>query len=70
MIGFRVGPGRIPALFEKTGLKQGDIVLSVNGTPLTSASKGMTAMQSLLSGSSATLGITRRGSNMNITVNF
>ena len=70
LIGFRIRPGTNRALFNQTGLRSGDIVTEINGTPLTSNTSSMQAMQSLTTSSGATLSVLRGGQSTTVQVSF
>lgn len=58
--GYRLSAIRRGTLFDKLGIKNGDIVHSVNGQTLTSTSEAMNAYQGLQNDSAFTFEITRR----------
>jgi len=58
--GYRLSAIRRGTLFDKLGIKNGDIVHTVNGQALTSTSEAMSAYQGLQDDSSFTFEITRR----------
>lgn len=58
--GFRLSAIRRGSLFDKLGIKNGDIVHGVNGNPLTSTEAAMGVYQQLQNESSFTFEITRR----------
>jgi len=58
--GYRLSGIRRKSFFYQLGVKNGDIVHSVNGKPLTSASSGMDAYNSLADAKDFTFDITRR----------
>lgn len=58
--GFRLSSVRQGSLFSKLGIKNGDIVHAVNGTPLTSAEGAMSAYGALKNQGSFNFEITRR----------
>ena len=58
--GYRVSGIRRKSLFYKLGIKNGDIIHSVNGLPLTSEGDGMKALESLQSSRDFSFDITRR----------
>lgn len=62
--GFRLSAIKQNSLFSKLGVKNGDIVHAVNGTPLTSTEGAMSAYGSLKNQGSFTLEITRRNQRM------
>ncbi len=70
LTGFRITPGRNAALFQQTGLRPGDIVTAINGTPLNSNASSMQAMQGLMTSSSAELTVSRAGQVTTVQVNF
>lgn len=59
--GYRLSAIRRGSLFDKLGIKNGDVVHGVNGMPLTSADGAFSAFQSLQSESGFTFDVTRRG---------
>ncbi len=58
--GFRLSAIRRGSLLQKLGIKNGDVVHSVNGTPLTSTAGAMGAFQSFQSERSFSFDVTRR----------
>lgn len=66
--GYRLSGVRRGSLLEKAGVKNGDIVHTVNGKPLTSTSAAMDAYQGLQSESSFTFEITRRSKRQTLNV--
>ena len=65
--GFRLSSVRQGSLFSKLGIKNGDIVHSVNGTPLTSAEGAMSAYGALKNQGSFSFEITRRNQRSTIS---
>lgn len=59
--GYRLSAIRRGSLFDKLGIKNGDVVHGVNGMPLTSADGAFSAFQTLQSESGFTFDVTRRG---------
>lgn len=59
--GYRLSGVRKGSLFEKLGIKNGDVVHAVNGKELTSTSAALDAYNSLQSSSSFSFDVTRRG---------
>ncbi len=59
--GFMVSRIKQGSLFEKMGLKNGDVIRGVNGDPLQSADKMLDLYSTMKSGSEVTLNIKRRG---------
>jgi general secretion pathway protein C len=59
--GYRLSAIRRGSLADQLGIKNGDIIHSVNGTPIDSVDAAMRAFDELRSGSSFKLEVTRRG---------
>lgn len=59
--GFMVNRIKSGSLFEKMGLKNGDVIRGFNGEPLQSADKMLGLYSTMKSGSEVTLNIKRRG---------
>ncbi|MEA5446637.1 type II secretion system protein GspC [Gammaproteobacteria bacterium AB-CW1] len=70
MVGFRVFPGRMRDEFQQMGLRAGDIVTAVNGTPLDSAAAGMRLLNELEDASSVELTIRRGGRETSVTISL
>ncbi|AWL10630.1 Type II secretion system protein [Saliniradius amylolyticus] len=62
LAGYRVSPGKDPALFEAAGLKANDVITEINGLSLTDTEQAMQAMQELRNTQSLQLTIERDGS--------
>ncbi|MCB9742765.1 MAG: hypothetical protein H6741_11995 [Alphaproteobacteria bacterium] len=60
--GFRLSAIRRGTLFDKLGIKNGDIVHAVNGMPLTSTEGALSAYQTLSSSAEFSFDVTRRNS--------
>lgn len=67
--GYRVYPGRNRALFNKLGLLPGDMVTSVNGTPLDDPSRGMEVLATMNSAANVTVSVERNGETVQININ-
>lgn len=63
--GFRLSAIRRGSILNKLGVKNGDIIHGVNGTPLTSASGAMSAFQTLQNEKSFSFEVTRRNQKQN-----
>lgn len=61
MAGYKVKPGKDPSLFESVGLKNGDIVIQINGLDLTDPAQARDAMGELRTAQSIELTVTREG---------
>lgn len=70
MRGFRVYPGRNRAQFSKLGLQPGDLVTSVNGTPLDDPQRGNEIFRTIGSSPSVHVTIERNGRTQDITLNM
>lgn len=67
--GYRVYPGRDRKLFANLGLQPGDLVTSVNGTPLDDPSRGMEIFNSLNSAAQVSVTIERNGQTQQLSLN-
>lgn len=61
LIGYRVSPGKKPALFNAVGLKNGDVVLALNGLDLTDLQQVQEALRELNEAETLQLEILRAG---------
>lgn len=68
--GYRIRPGRDPGLFGKFGLKPGDVVVGVNGTPLNDPFKALEIVRDLKKATSLQVDIIRNGSNQSLNFNI
>ncbi|OSM05336.1 putative general secretion pathway protein C [Magnetofaba australis IT-1] len=59
--GFRIGPGKDPALLKRFGLNQGDVVTNLNGVDLSDPLKGMQALSAMAKADALTIKIQRDG---------
>jgi general secretion pathway protein C len=64
--GFKLYAIRSTSVFAQLGLKNGDVLQSVNGEKVDSLDKAMSMLKTLSSASSVQLGIQRRGANTNL----
>ncbi len=60
-LGYRVDPGANPALFNRLGLRPGDVVTSINGLPLNTPGGALAAMRGLRNPQNISLVIERNG---------
>lgn len=67
--GFRVYPGRNRQQFARLGLQPGDLVLSINGTPLDDAQRGMEVFNTLGSSDRVSVSVERNGQQQDLTLN-
>lgn len=68
--GYRVYPGRNRAQFAKLGLVPGDLVLSINGTPLDDPQRGMEIFNTIGSADRVTVTVERNGQSQELTLNM
>jgi general secretion pathway protein C len=68
--GYRVYPGRNRAQFSKLGLVPGDLVLSINGTPLDDPQRGMEIFNTMGSADRVTVTVERNGQSQELTLNM
>jgi len=68
--GYRVYPGRNRQAFTKLGLRPGDLVTSINGTPLDDPARGQEIFQTLGSASEARVTVMRNGRQQDLTLNL
>lgn len=67
--GYRVYPGRNRQQFAKLGLQPGDLVLSINGTPLDDPQRGMEIFNTIGSSDRVTVTVERNGQSQELTLN-
>jgi len=70
LVGYRVYPGRNRELFQKVGLRPGELVIAVNGTQLDNQSQALRTLGDLSQASSATLTVQRGGQTRTVTLSF
>jgi general secretion pathway protein C len=68
--GYRVYPGRNPAAFSRLGLRPGDLITSINGTPLDDPSRGDEVMRTMGSAAEVRVGLIRNGRPSELTLNL
>jgi general secretion pathway protein C len=68
--GFRAYPGRNRAIFSKLGLKSGDLVTAINGTPLDDPQKSQDVFNTVQTSDHVTVTIERGGQKQDITLNI
>jgi general secretion pathway protein C len=68
--GYRVYPGRNRAQFGKLGLVPGDLVLSINGTPLDDPQRGMEVFNTMGSADRVSVTVERNGQTQELTLNM
>ncbi len=70
MNGFRVYPGRNRQAFMRLGLRPGDQVIAINGTPLDDRDRGEQILHTLSSSSEAHVTVLRGGQQQDLTLNI
>lgn len=68
--GYRVFPGRNHQAFSRLGLRPGDVVTAINGTPLNDPTRGAEIMRTLDSSSEAHITVLRNGQTEDLTLNL
>lgn len=67
--GYRVYPGRNRAMFAKLGLQPGDLVTTINGTPLDDPQRGMEIFNTMGTSDRVTITVERNGQSQDLTLN-
>jgi len=67
--GYRVYPGRNRQQFAKLGLQPGDLVLSINGTPLDDPQRGMEIFNTIGTSDRVNVTVERNGQSQELTLN-
>jgi membrane-associated protease RseP (regulator of RpoE activity) len=70
MNGFRVYPGRNRVAFTRLGLRPGDQVTAINGTPLDDRDRGEQILRTLSTSSEAHVTVIRNGQQQDLTLNI
>jgi len=68
--GFRVYPGSDRGAFMQLGLRPGDLVTAINGTPLDDPARGDEIMRTLGSATEARVTVMRNGRQQDLTLNL
>jgi general secretion pathway protein C len=68
--GFRVYPGRNRLAFARLGLRPGDEVIAINGTPLDDQDRGQAILGTLSSASEARVTVIRNNQQQDLTLNI
>jgi general secretion pathway protein C len=68
--GFRVYPGANRAAFARLGLRAGDMVTAINGTPLTDKDRAQEIFGTLASSTEARVTLTRNGRQQELVLNI
>jgi general secretion pathway protein C len=70
MTGYRVYPGRNRQAFIRLGLRPGDLVAAINGTPLDDPARGQEIFSTIGSASEAQVTVIRNGQKQDLTLNM
>lgn len=68
--GFRIYPGRNRSAFNGLGLRPGDLVTAINGTPLDDPQRGQEIFNTIQSSTSASVTIDRAGKTIDLSLNI
>jgi general secretion pathway protein C len=68
--GFRVYPGRNRQAFTRLGLRAGDLVIAINGTPLDDPARGDEIFRTIGSASEARVTVMRNGQQQDLSLNM
>jgi len=68
--GYRIYPGRNRAAFTRLGLRPGDLVTAINGTPLDDPSRGQEVFRTIGSSTEAHITVLRNGQQQDLTLNM
>jgi len=66
--GYRIEPGKDPALFQRYGLQPGDVVTAINGVPLNSTSNAFEILRGLQSRDSVQVELLRNGASQMVNL--
>ncbi len=72
LLGYRITPAgtRGQNAFTQLGLRAGDLIVAVNGTPLDDAARAMEIMQTLSSSATATVTVSRNNQTQEVNLNL
>jgi len=70
VLGYRVSPGKDPALFESIGLQDGDVAVAINGLDLTDPNVMNTVFQSMNDMTEMNLTVERDGQQHDVYIQF
>jgi hypothetical protein len=68
--GFRAFPGRNRQIFSKLGLKSGDLVTAINGTPLDDPQRSQDVFNTIQTSDHVTVTVERGGQKQDISLNI
>lgn len=61
LAGYRLMPGKDPAMFQQLGFQQGDLAIEINGVPLNDMQQAMRVINDIRDASEAAIKIERDG---------
>lgn len=70
LVGYRVYPGQDRDLFQRVGLRPGELITAINGVPLSNPSDALKMLGQLAEASSVNITLVRDERERNITINF
>ena len=70
LVGYKLMPGKDPALFTQLGLQQNDLAIEINGIPLNDMQQAMRVINELRDASEAAIKIERDGEIRDILVSL
>ena len=68
IMGYELGPGRDPELFDAVGLQQGDVVVQINDIKLDNPANSARALKSAQSGETVSVTVLRNGQQEVLTL--
>lgn len=68
--GYRVYPGRNRQAFSRLGLRPGDLVTAINGTPLDDPARGQDVFRTIAASNEARITVLRNGQQQDLTLNM
>ena len=68
IMGYELGPGRDPELFDAVGLQQGDVVVQINDIKLDNPVNSSRALKSAQSGETVSVTVLRNGQEEVLTL--
>jgi general secretion pathway protein C len=70
LIGYRLNPGKEPALFKQMGLQNNDLAIAINGYQLTDLKQAMAAINELRNSTDANITIERDGQQIDVQLSL
>ncbi|MGL5947593.1 MAG: type II secretion system protein GspC [Aeromonas sp.] len=70
IVGYRLNPGRNPALFEQIGLEPNDLAVRIDGLDLRDQKQAMQVMQQLTSKTELTVTVERQGQQLDLSISL